>query len=153
MNITKTLRLIAFQITAIQMPAQFVLLLWGVALCRSPYTLEPKQRRVLAGLLAIGVITTVCDLALLLGYAEGDKLHFAGKVGTGFSSKQRVELKKQLVVDAVKGPAAVGAPRLRDAIWVDTSGSRSFPSARTSRSIAAPANGRAPRSTCRSRRS
>ena len=58
--------------------------------------------------------------ALLLGVADGKGgYEFAGKVGTGFSSKQRSELKKQLEKDARDTAAAKGAPRMRDARWVD----------------------------------
>lgn len=45
-------------------------------------------------------------------------LHYAGKVGTGFSSKLRVDLKNQLDRDRVPQPMVKGAPRLRDARWV-----------------------------------
>jgi bifunctional non-homologous end joining protein LigD len=56
--------------------------------------------------------------ALLLGAATKDGYAFAGKVGTGFSSKQRKELQKELGKDAVEKSAASDAPRLRDAHWV-----------------------------------
>ncbi len=57
--------------------------------------------------------------ALLVGVAEGGGLVFAGKVGTGFSSRQRVELKRDLARDAVPAPRVGGAPRMRDAVWVE----------------------------------
>src|SRR5581483_8202038 len=44
---------------------------------------------------------------------------FAGKVGTGFTSKLRTELMKKLKKDAIDKPAAAGAPRMRDATWVE----------------------------------
>ena len=56
--------------------------------------------------------------ALLLGVAEGEGFSFAGKVGTGFSARQRKELQAALAADAVERPAARDAPRLRDARWV-----------------------------------
>src|SRR5437868_6806462 len=57
--------------------------------------------------------------ALLLAVADGKGgYEFAGKVGTGFSSKQRAELKKALSKDAIDVPPARGAPRMRDAHWV-----------------------------------
>jgi bifunctional non-homologous end joining protein LigD len=57
--------------------------------------------------------------ALLLAVADGKGGYaFAGKVGTGFSSKQRTELKKQLAADERPTSPARGAPRLRDAHWV-----------------------------------
>jgi bifunctional non-homologous end joining protein LigD len=58
--------------------------------------------------------------ALLLAVADGKGgYEFAGKVGTGFSSKQRVELKKLIAKDERETPPARGAPRLRDAHWVE----------------------------------
>jgi bifunctional non-homologous end joining protein LigD len=58
--------------------------------------------------------------ALLLAVADGKGgYEFAGKVGTGFSSKQRTELKKQLSADARDTSPARGSPRLRDAHWVE----------------------------------
>jgi bifunctional non-homologous end joining protein LigD len=57
--------------------------------------------------------------ALLLAVADGrGGYEFAGKVGTGFSSKLRAELLKQLKPDEVDEPPARGAPRMRDAHWV-----------------------------------
>jgi len=58
--------------------------------------------------------------ALLLAVADGKGgYEFAGKVGTGFSSKQRAELQKQLAQDERSDPPARDAPRLRDAHWVE----------------------------------
>ena len=57
--------------------------------------------------------------ALLLGVAEGDGFVFAGKVGTGFSVKQRKELQEELSNDGVDHSIARGAPRLREARWVE----------------------------------
>ena len=58
--------------------------------------------------------------ALLLAVADGKGgYQFAGKVGTGFSSKQRAELKKLLSRDQVAESPARGAPKLRDAHWVE----------------------------------
>src|SRR2546428_2503660 len=58
--------------------------------------------------------------ALLLAVADGKGgYEFAGKVGTGFSSKQRAELQKQLAQDERPDPPARGAPGLRDAHWVE----------------------------------
>ena len=56
--------------------------------------------------------------ALLLGVVEKGELTFAGKVGTGFSVKQRNELLRELKKDEVDGSQASGAPRLRAAHWV-----------------------------------
>src|SRR5438067_10329552 len=58
--------------------------------------------------------------ALLLAVADGKGgYEFAGKVGTGFSSKLRTELKKQLASDERQTSPARDAPRLRDAHWVE----------------------------------
>jgi bifunctional non-homologous end joining protein LigD len=57
--------------------------------------------------------------ALLVGVVEDGQLRFAGKVGTGFSARQRVELKRRLAADATPGPRVADAPRMRDAIWVE----------------------------------
>ena len=56
--------------------------------------------------------------ALLLGVAEDGGYVFAGKVGTGFSAKQRKELRAALEEDAAPESPARDAPRLRDARWV-----------------------------------
>ncbi len=45
-------------------------------------------------------------------------LHYAGKVGTGFTSKMRVELKKQLEADIVATPMVEDAPRSRESHWM-----------------------------------
>ena len=58
--------------------------------------------------------------ALLLGYFEGEDFVFAGKVGTGFDTKQLVALRARLdKIEIAKSPftKAVGLPRLR-AHWV-----------------------------------
>ena len=58
--------------------------------------------------------------ALLLGYFENDEFVFAGKVGTGFDTKQLLALRKRLdEIEAEKSPfsRAVGLPRKR-AHWV-----------------------------------
>jgi DNA ligase D len=57
--------------------------------------------------------------ALLLAVADGKGgYEYAGKVGTGFTAKQRQELKRELSRDEIDAPPARGAPRLRDAHWV-----------------------------------
>jgi bifunctional non-homologous end joining protein LigD len=45
-------------------------------------------------------------------------LHYAGKVGTGFSAKQRVWFKDELSKDIVPQPPAKDAPRVKVATWV-----------------------------------
>jgi bifunctional non-homologous end joining protein LigD len=58
--------------------------------------------------------------ALLLGYFEGDDFVFAGKVGTGFDTKQLVSLRAALdALEIVRSPfsKALGLPRIR-AHWV-----------------------------------
>ncbi len=52
--------------------------------------------------------------------AKGDdgEFHYAGKVGTGFSAKQRVWLKNGLSEDVIPASPAKDAPRVRAATWV-----------------------------------
>jgi bifunctional non-homologous end joining protein LigD len=45
-------------------------------------------------------------------------LHYAGKVGTGFSAKQRVWFKDELTKDVIPQSPAKDAPRERKATWV-----------------------------------
>ncbi|HYR28463.1 MAG TPA: DNA ligase D, partial [Thermoanaerobaculia bacterium] len=54
-----------------------------------------------------------------LHLAVNDKgtLRYAGKVGTGFSSKMRVWLKDELTKDAVTKTEVKDAPRVRTAVW------------------------------------
>ena len=56
--------------------------------------------------------------ALLLGVAHGGTLHYAGRVGTGFSDDLRAELLETLISERCEEPAVHGAPRLRGALWV-----------------------------------
>jgi len=57
--------------------------------------------------------------ALLLAVAEGRKLVFAGRVGTGFDSRTRRDLAKRLGHGTAEGAVGVeGAPRIKDAHWV-----------------------------------
>ena len=57
--------------------------------------------------------------ALHLAYVGDDgEFHYAGKVGTGFSAKLRVELKNSLEKHAIAKSVARDAPRVRDAVWV-----------------------------------
>jgi bifunctional non-homologous end joining protein LigD len=51
---------------------------------------------------------------------KGDdgQLHYAGKVGTGFSAKQRVWFKDELSKDVIPQAPAKDAPRERKATWV-----------------------------------
>ena len=58
--------------------------------------------------------------ALLVGVFDPKKKHyeFAGKVGTGFTTRVRSALFTQLSKDTVDRSPAVDAPRMRDATWV-----------------------------------
>lgn len=56
--------------------------------------------------------------ALLVGVHGPDGFHDVGKVGTGFSSQSRRELRQLLDKDRVARPAAVDAKPRRDAVWV-----------------------------------
>lgn len=49
---------------------------------------------------------------------DDGELHYAGKVGTGFSAKQRVWFKGELSKDIVPEKIVKDAPRIRDATWV-----------------------------------
>ncbi len=49
---------------------------------------------------------------------DDGELHYAGKVGTGFSYKMRVWLKDELSKDVIPKTGVKGAPRTRDASWV-----------------------------------
>jgi ATP-dependent DNA ligase len=90
---------------------------------RSPYWLKMKCEA--SQELVIGGFTDPQGLrrglgALLLGYFEGQDFVFAGKVGTGFDTKQLVELRSKLdKIEVVQSPftKAVGLPRIR-AHWV-----------------------------------
>jgi bifunctional non-homologous end joining protein LigD len=58
--------------------------------------------------------------ALLLGYFEGEDFVFAGKVGTGFDTRQLISLRARLdAIEIAESPftKAVGLPRIR-AHWV-----------------------------------
>jgi bifunctional non-homologous end joining protein LigD len=57
--------------------------------------------------------------SLLLGVVENGKMRYAGKVGTGYSSKQRNELKRLLDRDRVTKPEVAGAPRMKGVVWVE----------------------------------
>jgi bifunctional non-homologous end joining protein LigD len=56
--------------------------------------------------------------ALLIAVADGGQLRFAGKVGTGFTTKQRAELMQLLEPDAIANSAVADAPRMRGVTWV-----------------------------------
>ncbi len=56
--------------------------------------------------------------ALLLAVVDGDeKLHFAGRVGTGFTERTRKELVRLLDLEVVAVPPIVDAPKTKDARW------------------------------------
>jgi ATP-dependent DNA ligase len=90
---------------------------------RSPYWLKMKCEA--SQELVIGGFTDPQGLrrglgALLLGYFEGQDFVFAGKVGTGFDTKQLVELRSKLdKIEVAQSPftKAVWLPRIR-AHWV-----------------------------------
>jgi bifunctional non-homologous end joining protein LigD len=56
--------------------------------------------------------------ALLLAVAEGGKLVFAGRVGTGFDTRMRKAIVERLVPDVVEVSEVVGAPKTKGARWV-----------------------------------
>jgi bifunctional non-homologous end joining protein LigD len=55
--------------------------------------------------------------SLHLAVNEDGELRYAGKVGTGFSSKLRVWLRDELAKDVVPKPLVKNAPRVKSAIW------------------------------------
>jgi bifunctional non-homologous end joining protein LigD len=56
--------------------------------------------------------------SLHLAVNENGEWRYAGKVGTGFSYKQRVWFKEELSKDVVDKPLVKDAPRIRTATWV-----------------------------------
>ena len=57
--------------------------------------------------------------SLLVGYFEGDKLHYAGRVGTGFTTRSANELKKKLdALQARSSPFDKAVPRGKGLVWV-----------------------------------
>jgi bifunctional non-homologous end joining protein LigD len=56
--------------------------------------------------------------ALILAVVDAGKLAFAGKVGTGFDNRTRTALARRLEADQVDAPQIEGAPRIKDARWV-----------------------------------
>ncbi|HVR39992.1 MAG TPA: DNA ligase D [Thermoanaerobaculia bacterium] len=56
--------------------------------------------------------------ALHLAVYEDSELRYSGRVGTGFSAKQRVWFQKELSKDVIPKSPAADAPRERDATWV-----------------------------------
>ena len=57
--------------------------------------------------------------ALLLAVRDGKGLVYAGKVGTGFTDKVRRELFTVLSRETAPERRVAGAPRYRDAVWVE----------------------------------
>ncbi|AKV02943.1 ATP-dependent DNA ligase [Labilithrix luteola] len=57
--------------------------------------------------------------ALLLAVHRGGRYQYAGKVGTGFTARTLQDLRKRLdkLTDGAKAPD--GAPRMKDAVWVE----------------------------------
>ncbi|PBC05545.1 DNA ligase D [Mesorhizobium sp. WSM3860] len=57
--------------------------------------------------------------SLLVGYHEGGKLNYAGRVGTGFSGKVAADLKKKLdSLKATKSPFSAAVPKGKGLVWV-----------------------------------
>ncbi|TIT30228.1 MAG: DNA ligase D, partial [Mesorhizobium sp.] len=58
--------------------------------------------------------------SLLVGYHEGGKLHYAGRVGTGFSGKMAADLKKRLDgLTAKTSPFSAAVPKGKGLVWVE----------------------------------
>ncbi len=57
--------------------------------------------------------------SLLVGYHEGGKLHYAGRVGTGFSTRAGDDLKEKLdALKAKKSPFSAKVPGGKGLVWV-----------------------------------
>ncbi|MER9331476.1 DNA ligase D [Mesorhizobium sp. M0488] len=57
--------------------------------------------------------------SLLVGYHEGGRLHYAGRVGTGFSSRTATNLKKKLdALKAKSSPFDKAVPKGKGLVWV-----------------------------------
>jgi bifunctional non-homologous end joining protein LigD len=56
--------------------------------------------------------------SLHLAVNDGGELRYAGKVGTGFSARLRVELRNELAKDEVPKPLVKDAPKVKIAHWV-----------------------------------
>lgn len=57
--------------------------------------------------------------SLLVGYHERGKLHYAGRVGTGFSVRAAADLKKKLdALKATASPFAAAVPKGKGLVWV-----------------------------------
>lgn len=56
--------------------------------------------------------------SLILAVNDDGQLRYCGKVGTGFSSRSRAEIAKQLAPLVVDKPMIAKAPRMRDAVWL-----------------------------------
>jgi bifunctional non-homologous end joining protein LigD len=58
--------------------------------------------------------------ALLVGYYDGDKLRYAGKVGTGFNEQELQTLGKRMqALRRDDSPFAIGSPKGRDTTWIE----------------------------------
>jgi len=55
--------------------------------------------------------------SLMLGVMENGSMRYAGKVGTGFSAKERVQLKSDLLKDVSAEARPSDAPKMRDVTW------------------------------------
>ncbi|WP_338870493.1 DNA ligase D [Myxococcus stipitatus] len=77
------------------------------------------QEVVILGYLPIQNERAATELgALLVGVHREDGFHDIGKVGTGFSAKDRRELRVLLDRDKVRAPSAVDAKPRKGAVWV-----------------------------------
>ncbi|TGV63719.1 ATP-dependent DNA ligase, partial [Mesorhizobium sp. M00.F.Ca.ET.158.01.1.1] len=57
--------------------------------------------------------------SLLVGYYEDGRLHYAGRVGTGFSTKGANDLKKRLdALTADASPFDAAVPKGKGLVWV-----------------------------------
>jgi len=78
---------------------------------------DRRQDCAIAGWIAMAGTTDEIG-ALLLSVAEGGRLVYAGRVGTGFDARARRSIAARLSADAAPGPEVEGAPKVSGAHWV-----------------------------------
>jgi bifunctional non-homologous end joining protein LigD len=78
---------------------------------------DKRQDCAIVGYIALAGTTDEVGALLLAVVLPDGRLHFAGRVGTGFTSRTRRELAKLMGPRGVKDPPVEDAPRTKDARW------------------------------------
>ena len=80
---------------------------------------DKRQECAIVGYLPLAGTSDEVGALLLAVAAKDGKLHFAGRVGTGFDARTRRQLAKLVDRDALArvAPEVLGAPRIKDARW------------------------------------